>query len=515
MDRHRLNASFWPSTAALLVFLPWINPWSDFPAPMVLPLLANVVCSALLMGVIAFSGMTRQVLWWSACSAWLVAAEANTLFALLQYFDLAGPFHPWINEIPPDQIFGNLRQRNLFASLCAMGLTVLNWRMTSSSRLLTTGRVLAAALLGLGLAISSSRTGLIEVALLWVLALVWRDRGLSNPLRWRQQFKVLQVATVAYFLAAWLLPLLTSRNETALTRLLAGEGGCLSRRVLWENMWELVLQKPWLGWGWGHVGYAHFITDFKGPRFCGLVDNAHNLPLHLAVTLGLPVAMLVVVLVIFATCRAKPWKVTDAGQQLAWTVLALISLHSLLEYPLWYEEFQFAFFLCLWYLRGRHAQALTKGGWLKSAVWPATKARALALAIGACLLLASALVYGSYARVRLLWMPSQFRPAHDAASSMLQARDIVLFTYEVSLAQSTVDLTMENAQSSLDLAVSLLHAYISPFSLERAIAASRALGRTNEANFYELRYQAVFPIAYYQWIAADKKSKFFSDKTAH
>ena len=35
---------------------------------------------------------------------------------------------------------------------------------------------------------------------------------------------------------------------------------------------------------------------------------------------------------------------------MAWAVLAVIGLHSLLEYPLWYGPFQIAFGLCLAWL---------------------------------------------------------------------------------------------------------------------------------------------------------------------
>mgnify|MGYP002133802168 CR=1 FL=1 len=64
-------------------------------------------------------------------------------------------------------------------------------------------------------------------------------------------------------------------------------GMCASRRVLWANMLNLALQHPWLGWGWGEADLAHFMTAYSGPRFCDLVDNAHDLPLHVAVEFGL------------------------------------------------------------------------------------------------------------------------------------------------------------------------------------------------------------------------------------
>src|SRR6185369_1680135 len=122
---------------------------------------------------------------------------------------------------------------------------------------------------------------------------------------------------------------------------------CSSRTVLWSNVLQLIGQKPWLGWGWGNLDYAHYLTLYEGPRFCDILDNAHNLPLHLAVELGVPAALLVVGGVLCAVARARPWAEADPGRQLGWAVLAVIAVHSLLEYPLWYGPFQIAFGLCL------------------------------------------------------------------------------------------------------------------------------------------------------------------------
>ena len=107
-------------------------------------------------------------------------------------------------------------------------------------------------------------------------------------------------------------------------------------------MLALIVQHPWLGWGWRELGYAHYIHLYDGPRFCDILDNAHNLPLHLAVELGVPVAVTTCGLLGWWVVRAKPWAETDATRRMAWTVLAVVGLHSLLEYPLWYGPFQIA-----------------------------------------------------------------------------------------------------------------------------------------------------------------------------
>src|SRR3954470_23707547 len=110
---------------------------------------------------------------------------------------------------------------------------------------------------------------------------------------------------------------------------------------------HLIAQKPWTGWGWGELDWAHFMTLYPGARFCDILDNAHSLPLHLAVELGLPVAAIACGAIAWALLRIAPWREADATRQLALCVLAVILIHSLLEYPLWYGPFQIAFGLAL------------------------------------------------------------------------------------------------------------------------------------------------------------------------
>ena len=44
--------------------------------------------------------------------------------------------------------------------------------------------------------------------------------------------------------------------------------------------------------------------------------------------------------------RLRPWRIQRSEHALAWGVLAVIGLHSLLEYPLWYGPFQVSALLC-------------------------------------------------------------------------------------------------------------------------------------------------------------------------
>ena len=53
------------------------------------------------------------------------------------------------------------------------------------------------------------------------------------------------------------------------------------------------------------------MTLYPSARFCDILDNAHNLPLHLAVELGLPAALLLCGTALWLTLQRKPWREAD------------------------------------------------------------------------------------------------------------------------------------------------------------------------------------------------------------
>ena len=152
------------------------------------------------------------------------------------------------------------------------------------------------------------------------------------------------VYLVVMFAAPWIAGL-DLASHGAFARL-GKEEDCGSRLMLWSNVLHPITEKPWLGWGWGEFDFAHFITLCNQPRFYDILDNAHNLPLHLAVELGLLAALLIYGGFTWWVLRRKPWAERHATRQMALAVIAVITvitvilLHSMLEYPLWYGRFR-------------------------------------------------------------------------------------------------------------------------------------------------------------------------------
>jgi len=429
--------------------------------------------------------------------AWLTAALVSSLFGLVQYFGLAQHFDPWVNFSAPGEAYANLRQRNQFATLTSMGAAALLWwsvqaKGARAGKLCVWGGWLAAVLLALGNAVSSSRTGLVQLALLTLLAIGW---GL-----WRQpqQRRLLITVLLVYGIAALALPALVDHvpgSSGILARFQQVSPACSSRLTLWHNMVELISQRPWLGWGWGELDYAHFMTAYDGLRFCELLDNAHNLPLHLAVEFGLPLALLVSGLVVWLTWCARPWRETDSTRQLAWMVLAVILLHSMLEYPLWYGPFQMSLMLCiglLWTRKSPTSQAsvgTVGGAWLHVTA----------------LMSFAAIAYAAwdYHRVSQIYLPPEQRTAAYRDNTLEKIRGSWLFRDQVQFAEFTLtSLTLENAAQLNAMAHELLHFSPEARVVEKLIESALLLGRDDEAKVFTQRYRAAYPQAYAQWVKA-------------
>ena len=427
--------------------------------------------------------------WWCALLPWIIAGLISSALALLQYFGLAGMAAPWVNWAPLGEAFANLRQRNQFASLTSIALAALIATWVPRQRMRGQAAWLAGAmvLLVVGNAASSSRTGLLQLLLLSAAALFWqRD---ARTLAWLGG--LLGCYAAATFALPWAAGL-DPDSHGMFSRLRDGDALCSSRITLWRNVLQLVAAKPWLGWGWGELDYAHYITLYDGPRFCDILDNAHNLPLHLAVELGIPASLLVCGGVLVWVLRARPWRDNDAVRRAAWMVLAVIGVHSLLEYPLWYGPFQLALGLCLGLLRrdepaGRPAPAALR------------HASAL-LAVLALTLIAYAA--WDYRRISQIYLPPAQRLPQYQGDTLAKIQTSWLFRRQVLFAELSIStVTPENAAHIHALATELLHFSPEAKLVEKLLDAALLLGDDESVRLHSARFAAAFPDAYARWAA--------------
>ncbi len=499
---HPDNAMVQALATFLLVTLPWLNPFSPGPTPAVVPLLFSWFCMALLLLVWTSTARRWPDAVRAVAIAWLAAALLSALIGLLQYFGLTDRFWPWINSTSGGMAFGNLRQRNHFASLMNIGLVALLWAATHWPERNVQGgawprrswqmvlAVAMGALIGAGNAASSSRTGLFALLQVTGMTLYWWHR--TEEVRSDDVPKLLFAVVFAYGVATVALPWLAGLDPTsngAWARLRAGDPVCASRLTLWRNVLYLIAQKPWVGWGWGELDYAHFITLYPGERFCDILDNAHNLPLHLAVEFGVPVALAVCGAGAWLVWLTRPWQEKDRARQMAWAILAVILLHSLLEYPLWYGPFQMAAVLCVAFL------------WRKS--WasnrPLTPVYQAFVAISFIAICSFAAL--QYHRASQIYLSPGQRAAAYREDTLNKTRDVLIFQNQVRFAElTTTDLTVANAPHINRLAKDMLHFSPEAVVVESIVDSALLLRQDAEAQFYLARYQAAFPKAYANWV---------------
>ena len=281
--------------------------------------------------------------------ALVMAGVLSAVVSVIQYFIPDSGDGLWIATSGlPGRAVGNLRQPNHLASLLIWGVIAVvplaEWKWLP--------RWLAGmlgAFMIFGVLLSGSRTGLyagVGLLVLWgvaeqVLAMTGRAEGrLSPAMRW-----MLILTPVAAAVMWWGLDL-----QAAHAHHLFGAKERLSEHDLtsshagiWRNTLAMIAQQPWRGVGWGQFNFAWTLTPFPD-RPVAFFDHTHDLPLQLAVELGIPLATVVVALMLAALVFAmrRAWATRGAaghGARAAWVMVVMIGLHSLDEYPLWYTYF--------------------------------------------------------------------------------------------------------------------------------------------------------------------------------
>lgn len=224
---------------------------------------------------------------------------------------------------------GNLAQPNHLATLLVMAVGAAFF-LHLQGRLNAVVLGLLVLIFAMGIAITESRGGLLSMIVLCCLC-AWKLPG-RFPCAWGAASAL---ATVTLFLAWPVMYSWTGSStwgDAGLARLESSGGD--PRWALWQQMLEASLLKPWFGWGFrntaeAHNAIAHEVTSALP------VTYSHNLLLDMAVWLGWPVTLIILVVVLVWAWR----RLAVVNQPLAWFGMALLvpfSIHSSLEFPFAY-----------------------------------------------------------------------------------------------------------------------------------------------------------------------------------
>ncbi|WP_428425792.1 Wzy polymerase domain-containing protein [Methylibium sp.] len=431
-------------------------------------------CLAVLAATFRNGVGTVSSLAWS----WLIAGLACVVVALVQYFapSLADG---WLVAATgaAGRAIGNMRQPNHLATalLCAMVMTAWLWQ---AGRLRAPWAAASLFAMVLAVALSASRTGALSLGVLLLWAVV--DRSLPRAARW-----ALALTPLVYLVcwaglaeyAEW-----QHAHFYAVERLQSHSDISSSRFAIWCNALVLVAQNPWTGVGWGNFNFAWTFTPFPD-RPVAFFDHTHNLPLQLAVEIGLPATALVLGLFGWALWRARgAWRA--AGEQpghparAAFVMLAVLGVHSLLEYPLWYAYFLLP---AAWAL-GVFLGSAPAGGPAAPLAAPPSRAAAVARwsarllrGAGALMIVGAAYAAWDHHRVEVIFAPPA--GASPLAQRIAEGRESLLFGHHADYAA----VTNEPKDQTLASFRRPLHQLVDVRLLIAYIEALRVNGRQAEA----------------------------------
>jgi len=352
----------------------------------------------------------------------VLAGSVNAVLAFAQY---AGVADWWSGLMPPGKDGrpgGHLRHPSLLGtwlvwSVCAL-VAMRSMRRGSALAFWGLGAVLLA-----GVVLSGSRTA----ALCCLLLAVWGaiDRQLDRPAR-----MALVMTPAAVLLGWWLLLWWGQAGGQAFGGANVVQQADLtsSRGRLWLQAWRLIQHDPLTGVGFGQFNFAWTLSPMDGlPRTGGhTFTHAHNLFVHWAVELGLPIALVIACLLVFSLAAAfrgrfRAARPNSAVGRSAFVMVLVVLLHSQLEFPLWYMHFLLpaAF---LWGLA--LADASERMACVPTPLKPSRRGirwhSAALCAPGFTMVLTGALAMQQYQAIADVYQPPEDAPADDVRIALAQ-----------------------------------------------------------------------------------------------
>ncbi len=266
----------------------------------------------------------------------LLAAVLSVMIQLHQWLQLDLPQY-WVMEGGGARPYANLGQPNQLGTLLVWGLAAVAW-FCLHGRLRPPLAIVAALVLIVGLALTRSRTAAVEVGVLMLGIWAWRSLWPSRS--WIRAAACLVLAYVALLVA---LP--AAKSFLFPDAALYGAQGSMldaassnARLSIYRLYFGALSEQPWWGYGWNQLTRAQLAVAEAYPAHGSLAMHAHNLFLDVALWVGVPLAIVLAVAMLFWTARSL-LAVQSGADALLMLMLLALGVHAMLELPLHYGYF--------------------------------------------------------------------------------------------------------------------------------------------------------------------------------
>ncbi len=450
--------------------------------------------------------VSRTLQWWLAVAGVVAAASG-----FIQYHHIPLPFGTYSTERPLNMMLGTVGQPNNFADY--LGCALVSVAFLYARNALSSFPALFIALpLSAGMALSGSRGSWGYIVVAFALVPFLRRSGHSQEAK-----RVLQLAclTFAVFLLVQVLNFYTGifagpegRPNSSGERLIryleidAGTGERPIRIQLFLYAWLMFLSSPFLGIGFGEYAWHAFAlsASLQGAFPQGLDRHSHNLFLQLLAETGIA-GLLCVATPLASWLWRTPWRNLHPERCWAIGVLAVVGLHSMVEFPLWHANFLGMFALLF--------GIASPGGVV---VEPTRLRRGLVLVLVLAGILTARGVWSDYRSFERWYLALEAKsargeiPGKSDLESLMDLREDSLFgPYFERIASEAIALDEDDLGDKLALNSQVMRAYPMPSVVLRQIALLALSGRDAEAMRTLRAATRVYPEWTRQWLPTLEK----------
>ncbi len=465
-----------------------------------------VMLGAWLKSELGEAVVSRTLQWWLAVAGVVAAASG-----FIQYYHIPLPAGVYATVQPVNMMLGTINQPNNFADYLGCALVSVAF-LNARNALSALPALLISLPLAAGMALSGSRGSWSYIAVAFALVPLLRLGGRSQEAK-----RVLQLACLAFavFLLVQVLNFYTGifagpegRPNSSGERLIRyleidGETGQRPIRIqLFLYAWLMFLSSPFLGIGFGEYAWRAFelSAGLQGPFPQGLDRHSHNLFLQLLAETGVA-GLLCVAIPLASWLWRTPWRNLDAERCWAIGVLAVVGLHSMVEFPLWHANFLGMFALLF--------GIASPGG---AAVEPTRARRGLILVVVLAGILTARGVWSDYRAFERWYLALEAKsargeiPGKSDLESLMDLRENSLFgPYFERIASEAIALDEDGLGDKLALNSQVMRAYPMPSVVLRQIALLALSGRDVEAMRTLRAAIRVYPEWTRQWLPTLEK----------
>ena len=268
----------------------------------------------------------------------VVGAEFQAVAGLIQHYRWNTPLNPYVVVKVNFSVYGNMAQPNHFANYMSLGLISLG--LLFQQRKLKIGVLVALVLpILFTIALSGSRSTWLYLLTMTMLAWVWTRRDTAmRPLLYYGLSMLIGFGVMLFVVQ---LPFLAGAdNMDVMRRMFQDHASGAVRLYLWKEASHIFMSAPLLGVGFGQFSFHHlqWVPVLQPHDIEGLYNHAHNLFFQVLAEAGL-IGVVVLLGGLALWLKGAYYARRSAAHWWGYAAIAVLAIHSSLEYPLWYLYF--------------------------------------------------------------------------------------------------------------------------------------------------------------------------------